>query len=75
MANSETTGGAIAIVMLIGTIAAIIGSGYYAWQWTEPDSFFDALKFLILWAILGYVADLILVTPFAVLARLLDEVY
>jgi len=37
MSNSES--GYLAILMLVGNAASVLGSGYYAWQWIEPEVF------------------------------------
>lgn len=73
MSNSETAGGCLAILMIGGHIASALGSGYYAWQWIEPESFFGAIKFLIAWGIFGYIADLILMAIIAGVAHLFGE--
>ncbi|MFZ4473962.1 MAG: hypothetical protein ACOYPR_02135 [Saprospiraceae bacterium] len=73
MSNSEIAGGCLAILMIGGHIASALGSGYYAWQWIEPESFFGAIKFLIAWGILGYIADLILMAIIAGVAHLFGE--
>ena len=73
MSNSESAGGCLAVLMLVGHAASILGSGYYAWQWIEPESFFGAIKFLIVWGIFGYIADLILMAIIAGVAHLFGE--
>ena len=45
--------------MWILTIALSIGSGILSWNWIDPDSFFGAIGFLILWAILSKVGHFI----------------
>lgn len=73
MPNSETSGGCLALFMLIGHFVSILGSGYLAWQWIEPESFFGAIKFLLIWTILGYIADFILMAIIVGIAHLFDE--
>ena len=73
MSNSETAGGCLATLVVVGHIASTIGSGYYAWDWVEPHSFFGVIKFLIAWGILGYITDLILMAIVAGVAHLLGE--
>jgi hypothetical protein len=45
--------------MIIIPIATWIGTGYMAWNWVEPDSFWGAIKFLIAWGIFGFIAQII----------------
>lgn len=59
MSNSD--GNFLALVMLIGTVASAIASGVVAWDWISPDSFGEAIVFIIVWGILGKVFDIVLV--------------
>ena len=52
MSNSDN-GGALVILLWIVTIAISIGSGIMAWNWIEPESFWGAIVFLILWGVLS----------------------
>jgi hypothetical protein len=52
MSNSDNGGALIGLMWLV-TVGISIGSGVMAWNWIEPDSFFGALGFLIVWAILS----------------------
>ena len=42
-------------LLWIVTIVISIGSGIMAWNWIEPESFWEAIGFLILWGILSKV--------------------
>ncbi len=53
----KITFASIAMLLLYGI--AWVGTGTLAWNWVEPDSFFGALLFLIVWGILGYLAQLL----------------
>jgi hypothetical protein len=53
MPNSETNSGCFLVLLFIVHIVSILGSGYYAWNWIEPDSFWGGIKFLIAWGIIG----------------------
>ena len=53
MSNSNE--GCLLIFLWIATIAISIGSGIMAWNWIEPESFWGAIGFLILWGILSKV--------------------
>ena len=59
MSNSGA-GGCLGVFMMIGMIASWLGSGLWAWNLVEPDSFGTAIVFLIAWAILSRVTDFIL---------------
>jgi len=58
MSNSDNSG-CLGIVMVVINVAAWIGIGIMAWNWVEPDSFWGAIKFLIVWGIFGYIAHII----------------
>ena len=68
MANSDSDG-CLAILIPIGYIVAWIGSGYTAYDWIEPHSFGGVLIFIVVWGIIGYVFQLILLGLFALLAE------
>ncbi len=48
------------VIVVIAHIALIIFCGVWAWNWTEPENFWGALAFIVLWGILDYVAHLII---------------
>ena len=52
---SNSNDGCLLIFLWIATIAISIGSGTMAWNWIEPESFWGAIGFLILWGILSKV--------------------
>ena len=52
---SNSNDGCLLIFLWIATIAISIGSGIMAWNWIEPESFWGAIGFLILWGILSKV--------------------
>lgn len=52
MSNSDNGGALIGLMWLV-TIGISIGSGIMAWNWIDPDSFFGAIGFLIVWGILS----------------------
>lgn len=56
MSNSEN-GGCLAFFAIVIPIAGWLGTGYMAWNWVEPESFWGAIKFLIAWGILGAIAQ------------------
>lgn len=58
MSNSDN-GGCFAVFAILIPIAGWLGTGYLAWDWVEPESFGGAIKFLIAWAIFGYIAQLL----------------
>lgn len=73
MSNSNNAGGCLQICLFVGPVAAWLVSGYYAYNWIEPESFFGALKFLIAWAILGKIADIVLGAIIAGIAHFFGE--
>ena len=52
MSSPDSSGFIFALIWII-TIIISIGSGMMAWNWVEPESFWGALGFLILWGILS----------------------
>jgi len=66
MSNSDSGGCLIGLLWLV-TIGISIGSGVTAWNWIEPDSFFGAIGFLIVWAILSKIGHFIAMGLVAVL--------
>jgi hypothetical protein len=52
MSNSDNGGALIGLMWLV-TVGISVGSGVMAWNWIEPDSFFGAIGFLIVWGILS----------------------
>jgi len=53
--SSSGNGGALVALLWIVTILISIGSGILAWNWIEPESFWGAIGFLIVWGILSKV--------------------
>lgn len=49
--SSSENGGALVALMWIVTLIISIGSGFLAWNWLEPESFFGAIGFLIAWSV------------------------
>ena len=58
---SNSNDGCLFIFLWIATIAISIGSGIMAWNWIEPESFWGAIGFLILWGILSKVGHFLAV--------------
>ena len=57
--SDSTRAGCFSIFMIILYVVAWVGTGTLAWNWVEPESFWGAIKFLIAWGILGFIAQLI----------------
>ena len=57
--NNSNNGAFLGIAALGIYIAAWVGTGTMAWNWIEPTSFWGAIKFLLAWGLLGFVAQLI----------------
>lgn len=51
----EDQEGCLVGVLLIGQVASWIGSGYLAWDWLEPDSFWNVVLFILVWGLLAKV--------------------
>ncbi|MEG2077858.1 hypothetical protein [Chryseobacterium sp.] len=58
MSNSDNSG-CFGIVAIVIYAIAWIGTGTIAWNWVSPESFGGAIIFLIVWSILGYIAQLL----------------
>jgi hypothetical protein len=58
--SSNEEGNFIAAFIFIGSIIAWAGSGYAAWQFTEPESFAGAILFIVAWGIFGYIAQILI---------------
>ena len=56
--------------MFLGMAGAWIGSGFLAWEFVEPDSFWTVLLFLLVWAIVGRIAYAVFGAIIAGLAEL-----
>jgi hypothetical protein len=73
MDNSDTGGCFLSALMItIGHVISWVGSGVLAWNWIEPDSFGQAILFIIVWGIIGIVTDFILVAIIAGIVKLFD---
>ena len=57
--NNSDNSGCLGIFLIIIPIATWLGTGYMAWNWVEPESFWGAIKFLIAWGIFGYIARIV----------------
>lgn len=66
--------GCSVVFVVIARIAAFIGPGFLAWDWIEPDSFGSAILFLLLWSILGFVAQLLVFGIAVLLAKANNEI-
>jgi hypothetical protein len=55
--NSDTIGGCGGCALMIVTH---IGSGILAWNWTDPENFWDVFWFLFIWGILNMIGYTIL---------------
>ena len=62
--NDSNSGGLIAILWIV-TVAISIISGILSWNWIEPDSFFGAIIFLIVWGLMSKVGHFIAMAIFA----------
>lgn len=46
--------------LLVGTIVLSIISGILAWNWIEPESFVEAIAFIIAWGLFSYVSHIVI---------------
>lgn len=60
MSNSDSGGAMIALLWII-TIAISITTGILAWNWIEPDNFWGAIGFIVIWGILSKIGHFIAV--------------
>lgn len=72
MSSNSDNSGFVGIFMIVVYIVAWVGTGTLAWNWVEPESFWGAIKFLIVWGIFGYIAQLIGMAIFAGIASMND---
>jgi hypothetical protein len=49
----------LTIIIIIVPIVTWLGSGYMAWNWVNPESFWGFLLFLVSWGVFGYIAQTI----------------
>lgn len=68
--SSSSGGCLIAGLLYPGMIAIVIGSGFLAWNWTEPENFWGAILFLIIWSILVKAGHFILSLIIAAIAHM-----
>lgn len=60
-------------LFFIATAAVCIGSGFLAWDWIEPDSFWSVVGFLIIWGVLAKVGHFIMSLIIMGIASILDK--
>lgn len=70
MGQDDFNSGALVMFMWIGTIALSVFSGLLAWDWVEPESFFGAIGFLIVWGIFSKIGHFVM---FGVIYLLFDK--
>jgi hypothetical protein len=70
MGQDDFNTGALVMFMWLGTIALSVFSGVLAWDWVEPESFFGAIGFLIVWGIFSKIGHFLM---FGVIYLLFDK--
>jgi hypothetical protein len=70
MGQDDFNSGALVMFMWIGTIGLSIYSGMLAWDWVEPESFFGAIGFVILWGIFSKIGHFLI---FGIIYLLFDK--
>ena len=71
---SDSSNGCIISGLSYLAIAAVfVGSGFLAWGWTEPDSFWSAVFFIIVWGILFKIGHFIVSLIVVGIASIFDR--
>jgi hypothetical protein len=70
--NNSNMAKCLAVILWIITIGISVGSGILAWDWIEPKSFWEVIRFLIVWGILSYIGHLIATGITAVISSLIE---
>ena len=70
MGQDDFNSGALVMFMWIVTIGLSIYSGMLAWDWVEPESFFGAIGFVILWGIFSKIGHFLM---FGIIYLLFDK--
>lgn len=71
--NDSNYGCIITGLLYSATGAVFAGSGFLAWEWTEPSSFWSVLGFLIVWGILAKIGHFIVSLIIGGIASLFEE--
>lgn len=61
---SDFDDGCVSGILWLITVAISIGAGMLAWNWIEPDNFWRAVVFIIVWGIfttIGYYISLAII--------------
>lgn len=53
MKNEQAPGGCLLILGIIMTLSMPLLTGYLAWQWCTPNSFWGFIQFIFLWIVIG----------------------
>jgi len=69
---SNSNGAALGIIAFIIYAIAWVGTGTMAWNIVEPQSFWGAIKFLIVWAIFGMIVQFVATLIIGAIAALLE---
>jgi len=60
MSNSESSAGFLIVLLYLGSFAASIYSGIWAWDAVGVDSFGSFIIFGFVWSVASYVAHIVL---------------
>lgn len=60
MTNNNSNEGLMLGIMWLLTIVLSIGSGMLAWNWIEPDGFFSAVFFILVWGVFSRIGHFIM---------------
>lgn len=63
--STSNRNGCLGVLTVLTPILIWLAAGYTAWNWIAPNSFIKALLFLIVWSVLGYLFQIVVVGIFA----------
>ena len=70
--SDSGSSGCLGVFVIVISVVAWLAPGYVAWNWIEPDSFWGAVKFIIAWGVLGYIAQFIGSLIVAVVGKMME---
>ena len=65
MGSNES--GCFGILLIVVDLAILVFSGILAWNWIEPESFWQVISFLITWGLLASVGYFVAMFLFKIL--------
>ena len=65
--NSSEKSTTAFIILWIARIVIFVKSGKFAWSWIDPESFWGAIRFIVAWGIIFFIAELIISAIIAIM--------